>query len=420
MDLMDRAAGCLLGGALGDSFGYPVEFMSLDVIKSRNGGSILSDPIPVRGMYRFSDDTQMTVLTAIGLVEGGGDRMGAVWKLYRRWAEFQSGREDHSSGDHWVFGYESMRGYRHPGRTCMSAIMANPFPCAIDAPFNDSKGCGGVMRTSPVPIWCYANGAGSADSARLAARIAASTHGHPLGYLTAGFLSSMIFHILDGKDLDASLSSARTDCIECFGGACLDEMLDLLDEAVRLSGSDLPDEAAMAKLGEGWVAEETLAMAVFSCLRHPDDIHAALACAVNITGDSDSVGAVAGNILGASLGAESVRSAFDCDVLEDSGMIEKVAGMLVAGHRRQRSRSRGGLSPPYPHSVCIPIFRRLQSVPAVLAYGEGVQAGVPAAHRTLHGRSRCGGYLTDSDGWPKMNPRGKTAVLARCPLVFQE
>ena len=330
MRLCDRAAGCLLGGAMGDAFGYPVEFMSLKEIKRRNDGSILLEPISNQGRYEFSDDTQMTLLTAAGLAEGGEDQMGSIWRLYGRWAEFQSGVAELSDADHWLFSRRSMRDDRFPGRTCMGAILGNDVPGTIDDPINDSKGCGGVMRVSPVPIWSFAEGKDSIHATRLAARIAASTHGHSLGYVTAGFLSSMIFHILDGEDLHGSLSSAKRDCEGCFDSRKLEDMFRLVERAVGLSGSDSLDQDSIAELGEGWVAEETLAMAVFSCLRHPDDIRGALVCAVNITGDSDSVGAVAGNIMGALLGVGALKSEFDIDRLEDSDMIEKVSDILIS------------------------------------------------------------------------------------------
>ena len=63
-------------------------------------------------------------------------------------------------------------------------------------------------------------------------------------------------------------------------------------------------------LGGGWVAEETLAIAVFSVLRHINDFNACIISAVNHGGDSDSTGAVAGNIIGAILGYRAIPDKF--------------------------------------------------------------------------------------------------------------
>ncbi len=338
IDFKKRAEGCLLGGAIGDAFGYPIEFMSLDEIRSQNGGDILRRPIDRRGIYQFSDDTQMTVLTALGLLEADPID-GNIWKLYRRWAEFQDGKGILSDSDHWVFSYRSMREDRAPGLTCLRSIRENDAAGTIEHPYNDSKGCGGVMRISPVPIWSIHEGGSSLESTMAAARIAAYTHGNPLGYVTAGFLSSMLFRIFGGAGLRESIRNAKDDCGQCFKDADLSEMMDIIDLAVGLADSGASDQEAMAEIGEGWVAEETLAMALFSCLRHPDSIRDAIVCAVNVTGDSDSIGAVTGNIMGALLGSDVLEQEFDVGKLEDGAMILRVSEMLCNDDQRDPDKT---------------------------------------------------------------------------------
>ena len=306
--------------------------MSLDVIHARYG-DILESPVEHNGIYPFSDDTQMTILTAIGLSETG-PMDDNIWALYRRWAEFQRRGGKLSDGDHWVFSYSSMRDHRAPGNTCMTAILGNRTAGTIEHPINDSKGCGGIMRVSSVPIWAVAEDRGSLESAMTAARIAAYTHGHPMGYVTAGFLSSMLFHIFEGAALRESIRIAREDCEQCFGDLDLSEMTDIIGKAESLADSEASDQDGMAEIGEGWVAEETLAMALFSCLRHPDSIRDAIVCAVNVTGDSDSIGAVTGNIMGALLGSDVLMREFDVGKLEDEAMIRRASELLCADKRR--------------------------------------------------------------------------------------
>ena len=84
------------------------------------------------------------------------------------------------------------------------------------------------------------------------------------------------------------------------------EMLKLLKKAIDLSKEDIDDLEAIQELGEGWVAEETLAIAVYCCLKHQNSFEQVVVAAVNHSGDSDSTGAVAGNIIGAYLGAASI------------------------------------------------------------------------------------------------------------------
>lgn len=68
------------------------------------------------------------------------------------------------------------------------------------------------------------------------------------------------------------------------------------------------DRSNIRQLGGGWVAEETLAIAIYCALRYEHDFSAGIIAAVNHDGDSDSTGAVTGNILGAINGYDSIEA----------------------------------------------------------------------------------------------------------------
>lgn len=65
---LDKALGCIVGGAVGDALGYPVEFMSYHSIVSRYGPQGITRYALRNGIAQFSDDTQMTLFTATGLL----------------------------------------------------------------------------------------------------------------------------------------------------------------------------------------------------------------------------------------------------------------------------------------------------------------------------------------------------------------
>ena len=91
----------------------------------------------------------------------------------------------------------------------------------------------------------------------------------------------------------------------------MDDFKKIIRKAIQLEDNLLQDwELIENELGEGWVAEETLAIALFSIIRHIDDFKAAMICAVNHGGDSDSTGAVAGNLIGAICGYEGIPDYF--------------------------------------------------------------------------------------------------------------
>ncbi|MPM97320.1 hypothetical protein SDC9_144493 [bioreactor metagenome] len=107
-----------------------------------------------------------------------------------------------------------------------------------------------------------------------------------------------------------------------------DEFTEALKHSYELAHSNLSDEEALQKLGQGWYADETFALACFCILRYPDDYKKAVQTAVNITGDSDSVASVAGGILGTRLGIEEVPVSWT-ESLKERKILEEMVEPLI-------------------------------------------------------------------------------------------
>lgn len=114
------------------------------------------------------------------------------------------------------------------------------------------------------------------------------------------------------------------------GDRHLKELTDIIDLAIELSGNEADDLDNIHMLGEGWVAEETLGIALYCALRHQDDFSAGVISAVNHKGDSDSTGAVTGNILGALLGYDAIEEKWKTN-LELIDVIIEMADDLCHG-----------------------------------------------------------------------------------------
>ena len=71
---------------------------------------------------------------------------------------------------------------------------------------------------------------------------------------------------------------------------------------------EVPPAAVLSEggLGEAWVAEEAVASALYCYWRSPDSYTAAVLCAVNTDGDSDSIATIVGSIMGARLGLGAI------------------------------------------------------------------------------------------------------------------
>ena len=94
-----------------------------------------------------------------------------------------------------------------------------------------------------------------------------------------------------------------------------------------MSQADVDDNEAIHALGEGWVGDEALAIALYCALKHSHNFDRAIIAAVNHKGDSDSTGAITGNILGAYLGLGKIPQKYT-DKLELKDVIFEIADDL--------------------------------------------------------------------------------------------
>ena len=182
----------------------------------------------------------------------------------------------------------------------------------IEKPVNNSKGCGGVMRVAPIGLYFTDMEMELSQSDMLAADAAALTHGHELGYIPAAALSHIV-RLVSESDIpikDAVLDAVKASQQLFEGAEHIDDFAALMKRAVELADSDINDIDAIHRLGEGWVAEETLAIAVYCAVKYDNDFEKALITAVNHNGDSDSTGAVLGNILGTYMGFDAIPDKF--------------------------------------------------------------------------------------------------------------
>ncbi len=290
-----RMIGCLLGGAIGDAMGYPVEFMRFSDITRYFGKAGVRD---LSASTLISDDTQMTLFTAEGLLNASQNKRSlvkSVYQSYLRWYYTQCGVKMPGVGyEGGLLNEAEIFATRAPGTTCLSSLSSGRMGTISD-PINHSRGCGGVMRVAPCAVFPHAFDLGC--------RIAAITHGHLGGYISAGALSQLLQKLYYGQ----SLLDAVNDLIEEIDWIeDAESTRDALQHAVDLAAEGRPCAPTVRELGEGWVGEEALAIAVYSALSFPTDYAQAVRLAVNHDGDSDSTGAICGNIMGMLLGAGDI------------------------------------------------------------------------------------------------------------------
>jgi ADP-ribosylglycohydrolase len=333
---LDTFAGCLLGGAVGDALGAPIEFRSLAEIRSAFGSAGVTDLIPeAREKVLITDDTQMTMFTAEGLLRaharfcnrGLCHVPSVVHHAYLRWLHTQGEREvaggfKDQPDDGWLISVKALHARRSPGNTCLGALGSGEMG-TIRKHLNDSKGCGGVMRVAPVGLYMPKKEVFSD-----ACELAAITHGHPSGFLAAGAFALIIHDIVVGISLADSIKDTVKVLKRRKGH---EESLDAISCALDAVKTSKPSPETVEKIGKGWVAEESLAIAIYCASVAEVDFRKGLCLAVNHGGDSDSTGSMTGNILGAMLGKQAIPQEWLAR-LEMASEIEELALDLLSGY----------------------------------------------------------------------------------------
>lgn len=333
----DLYVGCLIGGAVGDALGAPVEFLSGAEIASQFGSGGIQDYVPVFGKVgAVTDDTQMTLFTAEGVVRSWVRAYvhapsaipGSIAMAYQRWLHTQG--LEHPMHNHclngWLISQKNLFARRAPGGTCLSGLKS--MQSQGDVAKNDSKGCGGVMRVAPIGMY-YATlaakgGANKLDLLKEAletgCRSAAITHGHPTGQLASGAFAAIVMQLLTNTSLDQAIKTVLPLLAAHPNHA---ETIQAIEQASLLAKDRPNDVNALVKLGGGWIAEEALAIALY-CALSAKDFRSGVVLAVNHGGDSDSTGSMAGQLLGAMHGAKAIPTSWRTP-LELEAVIEAMA-----------------------------------------------------------------------------------------------
>lgn len=311
-----------MAGALGDSFGYLIELDDLASIRERFGDEGLLDLSQSSEPIHFSDDTQLTLFTLDGLIEAidwanqgiAADHIACLWLAYLRWLSSQGEVIPENAPQpprRWLDQQQIMRHRRGPGKACLSSLLTGEMGTISKPIAPDARGCGSVMRSAPFGLIRHLD---PALGARMSMNAAALTHGHPVALQASAGFSWLIHQLAVNRlPIPEALASMLDYLRELPAEPTL---LVAVQNALQLA-AEQPDDGYLAgreltqALGTGRVAEEALAMASYCALvteatTNSPTAHyfAAIRLAANHDGDSDSVAAITGNMLGAHYGED--------------------------------------------------------------------------------------------------------------------
>ncbi len=299
-DVEKKLRGYLFGTACGDALGRPVEHLTLEQIKKKYGEKGILEVPPDSP---WTDDTQLMLVIARGLLRG---------------AELEiPGLMDYIAEEFILWLDEPDLG---AGATSRGAALRLKEGIHWSGSGIVSKTCGSLMRVGILGFIYRNDPEKLVQAALLSGRI---THLHPVSdaaSIAGAYAVKLALDDMGPEEMYKSLLKIT----EGFS----QEFTDALKKSYEIAHSGMSDEDAMKELGQGWYADETFALAYFCILRYPDDYKKAVKTAVNITGDSDSVGSVAGGILGAKLGIEAIPISW-IEALKEMEMLKEIAGHLL-------------------------------------------------------------------------------------------
>lgn len=313
-----QVVGCIVGLAVGDALGFPAEFRTREQLLEEIGPDGITDFVgltdPRFGRPQFaggghppgtySDDTQMTIAVAEALLTAGDEDverlMLAMGHQFIEWSRSESNN-------------------RAPGSTCMQGCenLAKGVSWR-EAGVASSKGCGSAMRVAPIGLY-YEDVDKVAEIARCSSLL---THGHPAGIEGAAAAAILVALALRGATPEEMYAEVEQRCAsQCS------EFAETWEKLPALISQSPEDTLIAGVLGEGWVAEEAVASAMYCFWRSPDDYQQAVLTAINTDGDSDSIGTITGSILGARLGLDAIPRRWREDV-EDSAFLHRLGERL--------------------------------------------------------------------------------------------
>lgn len=338
MKSLNKFEGCLIAGAAGDALGYVIEFRKINYIRRIFGESGITEFYLNDGKALISDDTQMTLFTANGLLSTDAkdekkDYVKNIYRAYKDWIYTQSSKSINPYYDtnSWLYYVSALHSLRAPGLTCLGSLR-NDQMGTLQNRINYSSGCGAVMRVAPIGLYFSPDIMSEDEIFLLGAKVGAITHGGDLGIIPAACLVTIINNIVYNDDeIEVALSKSLGLAKKYFNGKDLEYFLSLIRKSLTLANTkDIDDYDAISQIGSGWTGDEALSIALYSSIKYKKDIKKALVVAVNHDGDSDSTGSITGQILGAYLGIDNIPNEY-IDKLELKDIILKLAQDLYNG-----------------------------------------------------------------------------------------
>ncbi|MFJ3232407.1 ADP-ribosylglycohydrolase family protein [Streptomyces sp. NPDC086787] len=312
-DFRGRVRGTLLGAAVGDALGAPVDGLTTEEIRAAYGAEGLVGPAFGYGRRgAVTHHTQLTLFTVDGLIRAQVRRDTGAWhpptdlhRAYLRWAVTQRdwGPDERRAEDGWLARQEWLYARRDPSRPLLTGFGDERMG-TLETPKNPAEtGPEAVARSAPFGLLV---GWEPQLVMQLAVECAAQSHGHSTAYLSAGAFAVIVHALAQGESLDGAVQRSLALLAVRPGHQPVSDALQHALGAVR---QGMPGPARVEELTGDGAADGLLAAAVY-CALVGEEVRHGLCLAVNQSGPSGAAGALTGALLGALHGETALPPAW--------------------------------------------------------------------------------------------------------------
>ncbi|MBR4291176.1 MAG: ADP-ribosylglycohydrolase family protein [Oscillospiraceae bacterium] len=340
---LDAYRGCLLGLAIGDAMGYPVDTKTWNQIQEDYGPYGLMGYDLRNGYAEVSSHTQLAAFSCNGLLLGQtrGQVYGKMAPFVRyvglaqqEWAAGQR-RYDQPGRNHcWVFRVPEMR-HRHCTDTRMVETLNRGKLGSLEDPVNRHDTPAAFASSIAAGIFSDPGKLKITESDRLGAECIALTHGHPLAFLPGAMVAHLTGSCLRQPEkplillIKEALRALQEQFLREFPRE-VGQVTALVEQAVSFAEERLTQPVSAMERLKCDTGAEVLAGAIYAALLCEDDFDNAMVIAVNHSGRSAAVSCLTGAILGARMGEDALPE-FYMDGLYIADVLRELADDLVSG-----------------------------------------------------------------------------------------
>ncbi|MDI3281642.1 MAG: ADP-ribosylglycohydrolase family protein [Bacillota bacterium] len=313
LTLAERVKGGLLGLAIGDALGTPLEFMTVTDILARYGLVTELLDCPEKGIKagQTSDDTAMTVAVAEGILANPADPAAAVGERFLAWYE-ADGRGVGNQIRLVLEKYKACRNWQIAAKEAVAELQGL------------SAGNGALMRTLPVSYAYYRD---REKMMQVSERLTRLTHYDDKAVACSLYYNLLVCRIMDGETRWAAYQQSLEQLGELR--ASWSENLEALAalNLVTKALEAIPELKPNSFKPTGYVVR-TLVAAVW-CWLSGRTFEESLISAVNLGGDTDTIGALTGGLAGTEWGYSALPRKW-LDKLSGRAELEALAERLAA------------------------------------------------------------------------------------------